>query len=321
MRRRIARLGSDIGDGQREIGDALLQIALAGSGHGPESRCDGRKRRALPPRNDLALTVERRGEELGVDRVVIVVAQVVLARPLHAHRRARLAREERRFRDEVGFRLAPESAAEKSHVAGRLLLGNAEHARDLRARRLRILRRGPHFARAVGEPRDGRGRLHRDVSQVRHVILGLDHARRLGERGVDVAHVARRLARSVHRRAQLPPVRVGIVGGVRSQVPLDVQIGAAAHRRPGVVGQHRNAAPRLEGIRRLRLGHGDDALDARHGERAARVEAHHLSTHDGRPRDDGDQHPVEPHVRAELRRARDAAPVTMAGPSTRGSGR
>ena len=67
---------------------------------------------------------------------------------------------------------------------------HAEHPSDLRLRRLRVLRRGPHLAAIAADVCHRDGWLHRHVRQVRHVVLGLDDSRRALQRRLRVTHLA-----------------------------------------------------------------------------------------------------------------------------------
>ena len=104
-------------------------------------------------------------------------------------------------------------------------------------------------------------RLHRRVGQERHVVLGLD----------DRAAEANARSTSPPLRTTLPRLRApshaasacswsDVEDGVRAEVPLDLQLLAALHRRPGVVRNHRDAAERLERAGAVRVGSIDGGL-------------------------------------------------------------
>src|SRR3546814_11292689 len=70
--------------------------------------------------------------------VVEAVPDVVLAAPLHAHRRADLAREPGRLDGEVALRLAAEAAAQQGHVPPHAFFAEAAEDGDIEARALEI---------------------------------------------------------------------------------------------------------------------------------------------------------------------------------------
>src|SRR3546814_5486658 len=67
--------------------------------------------------------------------VVEAVPDVVLAAPLHAHRRADLAREPGRLDGEVALRLAAEAAAQQGHVHPHVFFAerSEEHTSELQS--------------------------------------------------------------------------------------------------------------------------------------------------------------------------------------------
>ena len=234
-----------------------------------ERRGDRRKRRPVQPRRRLAAAVDRRLVIHRRRRVVVVETDVVFARPDHLDRLAELLRQHRRFGAIVRLRLAAEAAAEQRHVAGDVLLVDAQRRRHRFLHRLRILRRRPDRDLAVLEFGHRRRRLHRGVRRQRRVVGRLEHlaaswrTRRRRCRGCGrpcpacwTVAISCFLNASDSKRA------------VRAVVPLDLQLPAPLERRPGVVGDHRDAAERLEQMRRLerverhRLLHALDAFRA-----------------------------------------------------------
>src|SRR3546814_5558043 len=77
---------------------------------------EGGGRAAVAPGNRLARRIEADVDLLHRGGVIEAVPDVVLAGPLHAHRRADRAGEPGRLDGEVALRLAAEAAAEQRHV-------------------------------------------------------------------------------------------------------------------------------------------------------------------------------------------------------------
>src|SRR6185436_9260560 len=113
VRRRLAALEAHGGGGERQVVERLQLPAREAVGLEVERGADRGRRYALAPGDELLLRVEPGVDAVRAGRVVVAVADVVLARPLHAHRRAHRARQERRLEDEVGLRLAAEAAAQE----------------------------------------------------------------------------------------------------------------------------------------------------------------------------------------------------------------
>jgi hypothetical protein len=256
--------------------------------------------------NSDAIAVEPRLEALDRDGVVVAVPQVILARPGELHRRAfHCLRDERRLDDVVGLGFAAEAAAEQRDVHRYALERKTEALGDAIARRLRRLRRRPDLAVLAGDARRRGRRLHRSLRHVRDVVLGLEPPRRARHAGLDGAEVADHLAGAARGLFQCDPVSGRIVRCVRAVVPTDLQRLAALDRRPGVAGDHRNPAERLElrGRRRARdLDHLDDARDLHRG---AGVVGDERAAIDRRAGDDGVQHALEHGVDAVLAAAGD----------------
>ena len=174
--------------------------------------------------------------------------QVVLAGPGDLDRRAvHGLRAEARLDHEVGLRLAAEAAAEQGHVDRHLLVRQTEALGEPRARRLRRLRAGPGLARAVDDAHQRRRRLHRRLGEMRNVVLGRDALCRLRPSRASTSPSLRTTLPGL-RAASLSSRAIGVGGidGVRAVVPGDLQLVAPLDRRPGVAGDHGDAAERLE---------------------------------------------------------------------------
>ena len=197
-----AGLDAQVRDRVRDVARAVGELVAVGAGDvGGEARGDRRIGRAVAPGDDRSRAVEAGFEAVRGDAVVVAVLQVVLARPLHAHRGADLAGEPGGLAEEVGLRLAAEGAAEERHVDGDLVDLHLETVGDRRPRVLRRLGGGPDLDETVLHLRHRDHRLHLGVREVRQVVLGRDPARRRGEPGFDVAL---RAARASRRRAPRP---------------------------------------------------------------------------------------------------------------------
>jgi hypothetical protein len=138
----------------------------------------------------MAVAVEPRFQMLGADGVVVVVLDVVLARPGDLDRGADHARQQCRFGDVVGLGFAAKAAAEQGYVDRDVGFIETEDLSDGLARLRRVLRRRPDLA-GIGDPmRDSIGHLHLGVRQMRHKIIGRDMLCCGGERAVNLALVA-----------------------------------------------------------------------------------------------------------------------------------
>jgi hypothetical protein len=95
-------LAAHVRDRKRQVDNALLQLAGARRRDVRlEGRADRRKHRAMEPGRRPAAFGEAGLEMLRAYRVVVVVPDLVLARPRHLDGRADLARQHRRLGDEV----------------------------------------------------------------------------------------------------------------------------------------------------------------------------------------------------------------------------
>ena len=261
----------------------------------------------MAPAGDLAVRVQRGGQVLRADGVVVAVADLVLAAPLHLDRGADGLRQAHGLVDVVALALAAESAAAQRHVDADPVCRQPGGGGRQRDQRLRVLGRGPDLA-ALGGDRGDRGRrLHHHVAQVRGVVLGLQHLRGAARGGVEVALVAHRLAGLAHGLQQLLLEAFRIVVRVRTVIPLDLEQVAGLQRRPAVAGDDRHAAQRLVHDRRLGGRQFDHLLDAGHGPRLVGVERADPAQHHRRARDRGVLHAGQHDVGAVDRLAADDA--------------
>ena len=125
---------------------------------------------------------------------------------------------------------------------------------------------------------------------MRGVVLARDHPGGRGQRLVGVADVALDLAGLLDGGFELLAVGLGVVGLVGPVVPDDLERLAALERRPGVLGDHGDAAERPELVGRRRRRERDDLLHARHLEGRGGIDRGNLASDHGRPGDDGELH-------------------------------
>ncbi len=179
--------------------------------------------------------------------------------------------------------------------------------------RLRILRRRPDRDLAVEEFGDRRRRFHRRVRRQRRVVGGFEHLAAPGEFRVDVAEIAEDLARLLRRRQQLLLERLRLEPAVRAVVPIDLELPAALERRPGAVGDHGDAAERLEQVRRLERVQPHRLQNALHAFRAGIVHAADRAAEHRRVLDRRVDHAVAEDVETELRLAGDDVLLVVGG--------
>ena len=306
VRRGPARLHANVRELVRHVGDAQRQLAVGVELlPGRKRRVDGRRRNAMSPRAHLPFRVQRRLEALHRHRVRKARLDVVLARPHHLHGRARLLAQPRRFGNEIGLRLAPESAAEERRVHRHVLLGDLEHCADGVARALRVLRAGPRLAAVALHDGQRRRRLHGRLRQMRRVILGVESLFRASQGGCGIADVAHLVPRAANGRLEFLAVCRRVVAVVRTRAPGDHELLASFNSGPGAAGDHRHAAQGHEARGHRRARDFEDLVDALHLVRGSRVDGRDPRAVHRRMQHDGDPHAGHGHVLPEHRLASD----------------
>src|ERR1700736_5722453 len=96
---------------------------------------------------------------------------------------------------------------------------------------------------------------------MRSVVLGLDDRSTLGKCCIHVANVANDLARLPGSCFERLAERRGVVLRMRTAVPFDLQALASLECGKGVVGNHGDAAQRLELVRRFESVDGQRFLN------------------------------------------------------------
>ena len=226
-----------------QVGEAHVQFPGGGVARlRREHAGDGRERRALQPRRRSPGVVDHRPVVLGTRGVEVVVADIVLAQPLHAHRPLEPLRQLHGLQGEVRLRLASEGTAEEGRRHRDLVGRHSQIVGDEPTRGLRILQRRIDGTAIFGDVRHGDRRFHRCMGEEGRLIGGLQFGAAGLECRVDVAlggtrHQRARLLEGVAQRlAQHIAVEV-LVG---ASGPLDVELPSDANRGPGVLGNHRH---------------------------------------------------------------------------------
>ena len=280
--------------------DAVLHQHRFERGAGEDRLADD----AVAPRDQPAARVEARFERVVVHGPVVARAHVVLAPPDQLHRGASVDRfcNRRRFQHEVGLRVgAPaEAAAGVQHVELHLLGLEPEELRHDRLVDGLELLAVPDLAAClftIGvELHHAVHRLHAGVREVRELVGGLERPRRVLERALDVAVLARHGALGDGEllvlghdfgRAQAKGARF---------VPLGAERVAALLRAPVVPGEHCDAV-------RRRRGERDDIDHALDGFCLGGVEALELRAEALGMQHHGGEHARQLHVLREHRAA------------------
>ncbi len=231
---RFRRLDPHIADIEGLVDGGHVQFRrLFALGLQGERGCDGRRGAAVQPRHDLAIGIQAAFQVLVRDRVEVIVAQIVLARPCDLDGFAvHGLRQQRGFGGEVRLGFAAEAAAQQGDVDLDVFGLDLQVLGDDLGGGLRGLHARPDFALAVLDARHGGGRLHGGMREVGQVVLGLHPPGRGGQGRHGVAVVARHLAGLLHQLAQVGLVGIGIVAAVGAVVPVDLQGLAALDQRP-----------------------------------------------------------------------------------------
>ena len=245
----------------------------------------------MRPAVDPVARVERGDQFVVTEWPEEIVLQVVRTGPDQLDRPACRLRDERGLRHEIVREPAPEAASDARHLDADCGPRNTRDRMDGPLRSARLLQ-GGNDARAVGHHVHERTRsLERSVAHVWLAIAGLDDARSIEPRRVEISVVADDKARPLEEFRALPVERGARLAGKGPACPLDLERFAALERGPGVIGDDGDAGRevRRDRLTRLRPGHDDDRAHARHGTRRAVVEARDLAIevraakHDGRP--------------------------------------
>ena len=134
---------------------------------------DGREDRAHPPGLRIAIVIHACLHPYSGDRVKVIVADVILARPEHLNRPASLLGEDGCFSHIIGLGLPTKSTPEQGDTNDHLLGRDPEGGSHRTLSRLRVLGRRPDEALAITVVRGSHRRFHRLMKQVRHVVAGL----------------------------------------------------------------------------------------------------------------------------------------------------
>ncbi len=113
-----------------------------------------------------------------------------------------------------------------------------------------------------------------------HEIVRRDAPRGGGERAVDIALVAHDMTGPLRCRLELGAIGDRVVARIGAEIPADLEFLAALLRRPGVGGNDRNAAQRIEPRGNRSCGDLHHLLDTRHFESVRGVEGQDLAAID-----------------------------------------
>ena len=143
-------------------------------------------------RDHRAVGVQARGQPVGADRVYVVVPHVVFARQLHAHRRARSARDSSAASEpKSAFDLRPNPPPRKVTWTRTFSGVRPEHPRDLRLRGLRVLRGRPDFAAVAADAATATGGSIGMCGRCGTWYSASTTPRRALQRRLRIAHLAR----------------------------------------------------------------------------------------------------------------------------------
>ena len=164
----------------------------------------GKRDEVVVPRRQLATCIERAAQEVETARAIVVVPQVVFARPGELDRRADALRDGRGLDDEVRAQAAAEPTAAAHDVQRDPVLGYAQRASHQVLAGCRVLGGRPDLQRAVAEPRRAVLRLQVGMRDEGVAVRRLHRLRGSGEGRGRVAVLAQQ------RRAGLARQRLGL---------------------------------------------------------------------------------------------------------------
>ena len=238
------------------------------------------------PAEQRAVGVDRRAQVDQRRRALRIPAVLLLAHPLHAHRPAGLDRQQRGVGGGVLMAVAAVAARALDVDAAHVLRLHRQHADELLAQQVRLLRGGPDGQPAVLHLGDGARRTHRAVGVDGEVVGRLVDLRARGaERRRRVADLLHRLGLddlgAAHR---LPQLR--LLGQSGPVGPFRLDGAAGADRRPLALRQHGEEAAALP-------HHADIAGN---GAAGGVVDRQQLGLHRRRPHDARMQHAVATEI-------------------------
>src|SRR5258705_8007814 len=94
-------------------------------------------------------------------------------------------------------------------------------------------------------------RLHRCMSEQGDVIFRFVYLGGSSKLSIHITHIPDNLLRLARSLLQRLAVSFGFKAGVLAWFPLDLELLAALHSRPSTVGDHCDASPGLEPVRRF----------------------------------------------------------------------
>ncbi|MNO87266.1 hypothetical protein D3C76_786850 [compost metagenome] len=239
---------ADVGNRVGHVLEAHTQFSRAlMKDIGRKQRGHARRHRAMQPAGGQAILAQDGLEVLQRNSVQIPAVKIVFPRPLHTHRPTRQGPGQNRSLDDVvRLGLATKPAPQQGDIDRDLFNGNPKTLGNGIPRPLGRLNRRPDLAAPIGETGDSDHRLHRCVGQVRHIVSGLKRAIWIRDQVFDLAVFAHHFTGLERGGLQLFAVGDRVVAGVGAVVPFDFQRLAPLDRCPGVAGDHRHSAQRLE---------------------------------------------------------------------------
>ena len=198
---------------------------------------------AMGKTDELAARIEAARHAVRARRTVEVGAHVVFATPHELDRhRGQAARDGHSLGDVITLSATTEGTADLQAVHPDSL---ARQPGDFHRRILcprGCLRTHPDFAETIMKPDRGGNRFERSVGKKRRVIIGDEPAVfGIATQTIDVATYSSRLTLIGHPPRQLPLVLRGVLRLVGPRIPIDLERGSPALRRPERIGDHGDA--------------------------------------------------------------------------------